>query len=390
MLKRKNYWLLFAVLLLALTSLSPSMELNTDHGSYPPRQPLDQSERPPSGEAGEIQSLQIRVSLSTEEFSVLEQISKEYTLSSGVDVNLKNVEAEDGGAQIQQELTVGTSPDIVMLDGHSIYDLATRGYLLPVDIYQSVPGSTPLTMLIPQMQWNGYNWGVPLDIDPYVLVYSPERLAVLGVAEVPASLAQWNELLGRVKVDPEKKRYLLAMDTRNPYGYAAVLHSMGSSLLSAGLEQAQWTEAARSYFYLTSRFNKEIWELLQDGKVAVAAVPLSEWKKHGNSTLAVQMPKKQEGVPNEEVIDSRFLPFLPSPAARKQRSNGSLMSLQTRLSWNGWRTPTVCLHWLSCTAQPSPSSGCCRWRPGGSLQRITRPAPGLRQSGTGGRTRRLV
>lgn len=29
MLKRKNYWLLFAVLLLALTSLSPSMELDT-------------------------------------------------------------------------------------------------------------------------------------------------------------------------------------------------------------------------------------------------------------------------------------------------------------------------------------------------------------------------
>ncbi|WP_405115925.1 extracellular solute-binding protein [Paenibacillus sp. FSL K6-1217] len=339
MLKRKNYWLLFAVLLLALTSLSPSMELNTDHGSYPPRQPLDQSERPPSGEAGEIQSLQIRVSLSTEEFSVLEQISKEYTLSSGVDVNLKNVEAEDGGAQIQQELTVGTSPDIVMLDGHSIYDLATRGYLLPVDIYQSVPGSTPLTMLIPQMQWNGYNWGVPLDIDPYVLVYSPERLAVLGVAEVPASLAQWNELLGRVKVDPEKKRYLLAMDTRNPYGYAAVLHSMGSSLLSAGLEQAQWTEAARSYFYLTSRFNKEIWELLQDGKVAVAAVPLSEWKKHGNSTLAVQMPKKQEGVPNEEVIDSRFF-ALPAQSG----------SPEAAVKWLAYVTSdTAQLEWLENT-----------------------------------------
>ncbi|MFD1904834.1 hypothetical protein ACFSQ7_13510 [Paenibacillus rhizoplanae] len=103
------------------------MELNTDHGSYPPRQPLDQSERPPSGEAGEVESLQIRVSLSTEEFSVLEQISKEYSLSSGASVILKNVEAEDGGAQVRKELTVGTSPDIVMLDGHSIYDLATRG-----------------------------------------------------------------------------------------------------------------------------------------------------------------------------------------------------------------------------------------------------------------------
>ncbi|MFD1904835.1 hypothetical protein ACFSQ7_13515 [Paenibacillus rhizoplanae] len=134
-------------------------------------------------------------------------------------------------------------------------------------------------MLIPQMQWNGYNWGVPLDIDPYVLVYSPERLAGLGFAEVPASLEQWNELLVRLKQEPEKNRYLLAMDTRNPYGYAAVLHSMGSSLRSVSLEQARWTEAASSYLYLTSQFNKEIWELLQEGKLAVAAVPLSEWKK---------------------------------------------------------------------------------------------------------------
>lgn len=390
MLKRKNYWLLFAVLLLALTSLSPSMELNTDHGSYPPRQPLDQSERPPSGEAGEIESLQIRVSLSTEEFSVLEQISKEYTLSSGVSVILKNVEAEDVGAQVRDELTIGTSPDIVMLDGHSIYDLATRGYLLPVDIYQSVPGSTPLTMLIPQMQWNGYNWGVPLDIDPYVLVYSPERLAGMGLAEVPASLEQWNMLLSRLKEEPEKKRYLLAMDTRNPYGYAAVLHSMGSSLHSASLEQAKWTEAARSSLYLTSRFNKEIWGLLQDGKLAVAAVPLSEWKKHGNSTLAVQMPKKQEGISSYEVIHSRFLPFRHNQAVRKQRSNGSPTSLQARPSWNGWRTRTVCRHWMSCTAPLSPRLASCQWTPAGSLQRIIPPVPALRQSGAGRRRQHLI
>ncbi|NQX44529.1 extracellular solute-binding protein [Paenibacillus tritici] len=339
MLKRKNYWLLFAVLLLALTSLSPSMELDTDNGNYPPRQPPDQSERPPSGEAGEIQSLNIRVSLSREEFSVLERISKNYTLSSGVNVMLKNVDSEDGAAQVREELTVGASPDIVMLDGHSIYDLATRGYLLPVDIYQSVPGSTPLTMLIPQMQWNGYNWGVPLDIDPYVLVYSPERLAKLGLAQAPTNLEQWNELLARLKGEAEKNRYLLAMDTRNPYGYAAVLQSMGSGLLSAGLAQAQWTEGARSYFYLTSRYNQKIWEMLQDGQLAVAAVPLSEWKKHGNTALAVQVPQEQEGAHRYEVINSRFF-ALPAQSG----------SPEAAVKWLAYVTSsTAQLEWLKNT-----------------------------------------
>ena len=306
MLRRKNYWLLFAILLLSLTSLSPSMELDTDDGTYPPRLPLNQSERPPSGEQGDKQSLTIRVSLSTEEFSVLQRISSNYTLSSGVNVTLINVDTEDGAAQVREELTIGNSPDIVMLDGHSIYDLATRGYLLPVDIYQSVPGSTPLTMLIPQMQWNGYDWGVPLDIDPYVLAYNPQRLAELGLSGIPESLEQWNELLGRLHEEQKQDRYLLALDTRNPYGYAAVLQSMGSGLLPGNQAQAEWTEAARGYFYLTSRFNQDIWDMLQSGKLAVAAVPLSEWKKHGNSTLGVGAPQKQPGTKIYESINSRF------------------------------------------------------------------------------------
>ncbi|AIQ43019.1 extracellular solute-binding protein [Paenibacillus sp. FSL R7-0312] len=307
MLRRKNYWLLFAVLLLSLTSLSPGMELDTDEGSYPPRQPLDQSKRPPSGELGDEQSLTIRVSLSSLEFSVLQRISQNYSLSSGVSVQLTNVDAEeDGAAQVREELTVGDSPDIVMLDGHSIFDLASRGYLLPVDIYQSVPGSTPLTMLIQQMQWNGYDWGVPLDIDPYVLVYSPQRLAEWGLSGAPSSLEEWNGLLGRLNGEETKEHYLLAMDTRNPYGYAAVLHSMGGRLLSMSEAQAAWTEAARGYFFLTSRFNQNIWDMLQDGKLAVAVVPLSEWKKYGNSTLAVQAPLEQTGYNIYEAIHSRF------------------------------------------------------------------------------------
>lgn len=335
MLKRKNYWLLFAVLLLALTSLSPSMELDTEGGAYPPRQPPDQSERPPSGEAGEVQSLTIRVSLNSSDFSVLEQISKNYSLSTGVNVELKNTGTEDEAKQIRQELTVGASPDIVMLDGHSIYDLASRGYLLPVDIYQSAPGSTPLAMLIPQMQWNGYNWGVPLDIDPYVLVYSPERLAGLGLPEAPANLEQWNMLLAQLKTEAGKGTYLLALDTRNPYGVAALLQSMGSGLQSAGLVQAQWVEAARSTFYLTSRYNESIWELLQEGKLAVAAVPLSEWKVHGNSTLAVQAPGKQEGKEGYERMDSRFF-ALPAQAGNPEAAVQWLAYITSRSAQLEW------------------------------------------------------
>ncbi|MEK4462086.1 hypothetical protein BSK49_12730 [Paenibacillus odorifer] len=284
MLKRKNYWLLFAILLLSLTSLSPSMELSTSNDPRPMKRPQSQSTHPSSGDEGTIDSLHIRVSLNSEEFSELELLSNRYTLESGVKVILSNVDMEDADEVLKHDLTIGDSPDIVMADGRSILDWATRGYLLPMDVYQSVPGSAPLTQLIPWMQWNGYNWGVPLDIDPYVLVYSPQRLAELGFNALPKSLEEWNILLQNVL--KEQGKYLLAMDTRNPYGLSAVMESMNSSLLADNQNVLNWIQNARSYFYLTSRYNKDVWDMLQGGSVAVASLPLSEWQKHGNSSLA--------------------------------------------------------------------------------------------------------
>lgn len=333
MLKRKNYWLLFAILLLALTSLSPSMELNTNNDPYPLNRPQNQSANPSSGDEGTIDSLRIRVSLNQEEFNELELLSSRYTLESGVKVILSNVASEDADEILKQDLTIGDSPDIVMADGRSILDWATRGYLLPVDVYQSIPGSAPLTLLIPSMQWNGYNWGVPLDIDPYILVYSPQRLAELGFTSLPRSLEEWNTLLQNVL--QEQGKYLLAMDSRNPYALSAVIESMNSSLLSDNQEVMNWTQNARSYFYLTSRYNKDIWDMLQRGSVAVAALPLSEWKKKGNSSLTAESPLTAN---NGRGLESCYIRSFVLPAQSQSPKEAVnwltfITSEQSQLDW---------------------------------------------------------
>jgi ABC-type glycerol-3-phosphate transport system substrate-binding protein len=303
-LKRKNYWLLFAILLLSLTSLSPSMELSTDDGPYLRSSLENQSARPSSGEEGTIDRLRVTVSLSDEEFQELELISARYTLSSGVVVELNNRNSEGAYDTILKELTIGDSPDIIMTDGRNILDLATRGYLLPVNVYQTTtPGSTPLTSLIPLLQWNGYDWGVPLDIDPYVLVYSPSRLAEMGMEKLPGSLEEWNSLLQNVR--KVKGKSLLALDTRNPYGYSLLLESMGSHLLSEDTEPLIWTQEARGNFYLTSRYNEEIWGMLGEGTLAAAAIPLSEWQSHGNAGLKAEVPLGKGNGRGMEAVESR-------------------------------------------------------------------------------------
>jgi ABC-type glycerol-3-phosphate transport system substrate-binding protein len=332
-LRRKNYWLLFAILLLSLTSLSPSMELNTNNNPRPMKKPQSQSTHPSSGKEGTIDSLRIRVSLNSEEFRELQLLSNRYTLTSGVKVVLSNVETEDAEEVLKHDLTIGDSPDIVMADGRSILDWATRGYLLPVDVYQSIPGSAPLTQLIPLMQWNGYNWGVPLDIDPYVLVYSPQRLAELGFSALPRSLEEWNTLFQNVL--KAQRKYLLTMDTRNPYGLAAVIESMNSSLLSNNQEVINWTQNARSYFYLTSRFNEDVWDMLQGGSVAVAALPLSEWQKHGNSSLTAESPLTINNGKRLESYSSRSFALPAQSQSPKEAVNwlAFITSEDSQMEW---------------------------------------------------------
>ncbi|WP_313642129.1 hypothetical protein, partial [Paenibacillus sp.] len=94
------------------------------------KKPQSQSTNPSSGKEGTIDSLRITVSLNSEEFRELELLSNRYTLDSGVKVVLTNVDSEDADEVLKHDLTIGDSPDIVMADGRSILDWATRGYLL--------------------------------------------------------------------------------------------------------------------------------------------------------------------------------------------------------------------------------------------------------------------
>ncbi|WP_151735858.1 ABC transporter substrate-binding protein [Paenibacillus tengchongensis] len=338
MLKRKNYWMLFIILMLALTSLSPSIELDTGIGSNPQHQPLNPLTRTDSGEQ-EIPVLNIRVSLSGEEFQELTRISNNYTLSTGVQVLLSNTPADESLDALKEELTTGASPDIVMTAGRNIPALATRGYLLPVDVYRSVPGSAPLTALIPQMQWNGYDWGVPLDVDPYVLVYSKTRLSELGLEQAPRGLEQWTTLLGRLLEDTGKDRYLLSMDSQNPYGYSLLLESMGLSLEELSDEALVWTEQARSYFYLTGKTSTAIWDMLDDGTLALAAVPVSEWRRHGNATMAAEAPAETGNGQAYEAMDSRFF-ALPAESGNPEAA----------VDWLGYMTSSAAqLEWLRST-----------------------------------------
>ncbi|MFE4711285.1 extracellular solute-binding protein [Paenibacillus sp. NPDC056722] len=337
MLRRKNYWLLFAILLLSLTSLSPSMQVNTSNGPLEVNRRQNPSAFPDSSKVGTVDNLQITVALSPAEFTELKALSSSYSLSSGVKIDLKNIEKADAEEILLKDLTIGDSPDIIMTDGRKILDLAKHGYLLPIDVYRSVPGSAPLTRLIPQMQWNGYDWGVPLDIDPYVLVYSPQRLTELGMPSLPRNVNEWNLMLENLRKQPDK--YLLALDTRTPYGFAAVLESMETSMTSVKPETLNWLQQALGDFYLSSQPDHKVWDKIQDGSIAIAAVPYSEWKRYGNASLKAEGLLGARGTNGIESIYSRSF-ALPAQSEHPEEA----------VKWLAFITGTTSqLDWLDTT-----------------------------------------
>lgn len=268
-------------------------------------QPVRQPAQPLPGESGEGGTLKIAVSLGADEFSELQDIAGRYALQNGLEMDLTNAEHSGLGQALLDLLTVSDSPDIVMMDVRDIRQLATGGFLLPIDMYQSTPGGTTLPALAPLLQWNGYDWGVPLDVDPYVLAYSPPVLESFGLDAPPSSLEEWELLLEGWGT--EENRYLLSLGDAGPYALSALLASMDSALGEESEEVSGWMERAKSRFLPPETGEKNVWDRLASGTLAVAAVPLSKWRSYGNGTLAAVAPDQERSGVTAEALYGRSL-----------------------------------------------------------------------------------
>lgn len=332
MLRRKNYWLLFAILLLALTSLSPSMDLSQRDAPLP----LSDAEAPSrvssSRQTGEPVQLRISVALNEREFAELQKLSSQYELTSGAEVELTNRGEDPEESDLMHDLTVGGRPDIVMTDVHRIRELAEQGYLLPVDAYQSSPGGTPLTPLLPLVQWNGYTWGVPLDLDPYVFVYSKAALHHLGADKLPRSLEAWTTLLEQAKAAPGA--YVLGMDPAGAYGLSAFLESVGSPLYPAAIKAVNWLADARPALYLDNGQSGELWKLLAEGKLGAAVMPYSVWRAHAGSDWTAETPWGQGAASGQSLLSRCFALSAQSQSPEAAADWLSyLTSQKTQMNW---------------------------------------------------------
>lgn len=218
--KRKNYWFMFAILLLSLTSLSPSFDLSNKIGSDPPgNDPLPPSQTPDQPE-NDLGPIQVGVQLDDAEFEQLLEMNEEIVQETGAKVDMVQLSAAASDMEsLIHKMSLGDGPDVLLVDSHWIKPLALKGHLLPIEASQAViPDSQLPGGLLEPVQWNGYQWGIPFDIDPYVLAWKPKDME----GDLPASRKGWQDF--------KKKRdhkAVFTLDPEDPYAFAAAVYALG-------------------------------------------------------------------------------------------------------------------------------------------------------------------
>ena len=204
--KRKNHLVLFGVLLLALINLSPSLPETAQTG---PRQEPDEgtAERRGGESQQPLRDIEVYTMMGTSEFKVLQTLNEEYQQRSGAVVNLVNIAPEQAYKTYREAYAAGREPDVLMLDGAWVADFASSGRLLPADLYEGgvAAASDSLPISAASVEWNGYRWGVPLDFDPYGVVWNPKQFAETS-GELPQNMEEWRKWEENLLSTPEEEK----------------------------------------------------------------------------------------------------------------------------------------------------------------------------------------
>ncbi|MCM3626466.1 extracellular solute-binding protein [Paenibacillus glycanilyticus] len=200
------------VVILSVILLIPN--LGSHKQPSPGSSSRDANTGPVVGEYDEepMESIVVTVSMSAEEFAYLEEANDRFRLKyPDIHVQLHNIESkEEAYTAWKQDLMLGSSSDIMLMDSGWIREFAVMGLLEPVDNVNTANtvSDQPAKLLAP-LKWNSYLWGIPYDADPSVLVWNKAMLAEQNMAEPPKAWANFKELASRLTASGEAPETLL-------------------------------------------------------------------------------------------------------------------------------------------------------------------------------------
>jgi maltose-binding protein MalE len=246
------------------------------------------------------------VAMEPKEFELFSRLAKQYSEQhDGVHIEVENVPPKEAYEKWKKAGQIGEAPDLMLLDNNWVQEFAALGFLQPVgDFFSSDQQNGRISILMNQVKWNGYIWGVPKDVDPYILAWNKKTAAQYKMEHAPESpdeLLAWSKAM----LKPEEGKVGIYADPSDPYAFIA----LSSSLTGAWLNTEKlWTDEASAQKKLESylapqeetwsgkAFPKNFplpsaawspWEQLAKGNIGAMVTTVSAFKQNAKEDIAL-------------------------------------------------------------------------------------------------------
>ncbi|MFD2672341.1 extracellular solute-binding protein [Marinicrinis sediminis] len=246
--------------------------------------------------------LHIQCAVSEEAFTLIQSVSRDFEQRNPhVTVNLLRVDTpiEMDGIYASHEY------DVFMLPHEQVVHVAASGMLTNTELDSILKRNEEYwPAIINPFRWNGYTWGVPFLVDPYVLVYHKGIMQEAGRSEQDlASLkgilqlhheryAMGDNNLG-LYVNPQDANAILSLASVFEVSKAeqseaglltmsALLSPNNSETESDSTDRKDWQE-----IFPVPRTDWNPWTELKSGRIAMMLVPATEYVRHQEERIGV-------------------------------------------------------------------------------------------------------
>ena len=240
-------------------------------------------------EAEEISRITIEAALEEQEFRALSNMNDDFVFRHpDIQVELRRISPENAYETYRTASELEEAADVMLFRNEWVAEFASSGYLHPADAaFAGKALGEQFEALSAPLKWNGYLWGVPRDMDPYVLVWNAELLrAWLGEeAEFPLTGEQWAAAAFGAETEEANGAYWFAVDGQDPYALLAWLENYAQERTDGLWEQdgEPWEETARGQAMALLeekrdrvRFGRDVREALSAGNALAGVLPYSE------------------------------------------------------------------------------------------------------------------
>jgi ABC-type glycerol-3-phosphate transport system substrate-binding protein len=245
--------------------------------------------------------IKVAVSTSEEEFAALQERIQSYRESHPeITVMIDNIPMEESYQRFKRSSQLRAAADIMLMDNSWVNEFAALGYLHAVDEYFTTEQQREqLDSMMSQVKWNGYIWGVPKDVDPYVIVYNAKTLAEKNIDSPPATAKDLLTINQALTNDQDK--YGIYIDPDDPYAFISLFWSLGVNWSKHNPTKQTVNDAAANFkpleaFLLPKRTstnsyaqvkNGGLWNMLHEGKIAMMVTRASQFNINALDHVAI-------------------------------------------------------------------------------------------------------